>query len=486
MRQTRRLRTLCGLAALALLASGPAVAQERFRRTAPPPDPTPELRLPNVETYTLTNGLTVSTVFREGQPFINIQLIVGAGEADSPRLSPGTASFTANMIVRGTLELSAGDILERVEAMGGRLSVNTRVDSTVFTFQFLEEYLDQALDLLSQIILHPAFSDAELGVVRYNLYYDLLDKEKDPGFVGKRQLLRELFRSHAYRIGFFNKEALKNVKTSDVSRFYQSHYYPNWSHILLTGNLSLRAATRKVSHFFNTWARGPAPRPALPLPPANPELKVIFVDVPQAPEAMVYLGNVVPSMSDPDYFPLLVFQQVLGGSVNSRLMLNLRETKGYAYYAFSQVETYPGFDLFMVRARLAPEYVHDSIEEILNELRRNGTQPLPTAEVEQAKTFLLGNFPLTLERLDNLSARIAELKLYDLPDDFWSRYPENVLLVNDGRVFDLVRSLPLLSPVIVISGDKRVLADQLKDFDKVDIFDAQGAFQYSLVKETDK
>jgi zinc protease len=485
MRTPGRLPTLLGLAA-ALLLAGSASAQERFRKTPPPPDPTPELRLPNVETYTLSNGLAISTVFREGQPFINIQLIVGTGEADSPRLSPGTASFAANMIVRGTIELSAGQILERIEAMGGRLSVNTRVEATVFTFQFLEEYLDQALDLLSQIILHPAFSDVELGVVRYNLYYDLLDKEKDASFVGKRQLLRELFRNHAYRAGFFNKDVLKNIKTSEVSRFYQTHYYPNWSHIVLTGNLSLRAATRKVSHFFNTWARGPEPRPALPLPPPNDELRVIFVDIPQAQEAMVFVGNVVPAMTSPAYFPLLVFQQVMGGSVNSRLMLNLRETKGYAYYAFSQVETYPGFDLFVVRARLAPEFVHASVEEVLNELRRNGTAPLPTAEVEQAKTFLLGRFPLTIERLENLAERIADLKLYDLADDFWSRYEENILLVNDERVFRLVQSLPLLTPVVVIAGDKRVLADQLKSFDKVDIFDAQGTFQYSLVKETEK
>lgn len=482
-------RRLIGLSAALLLLlplASRGFSQERFRRVPPPPDPTPELRLPNVETFILSNGLTLSTVYREGQPFINIQLIVQAGEADSPQNLPGVAGFTANMLARGTLDLSAADIVERIESLGGRFSVNTRLDSTVFTFQFLEEYLDQALDLLSQIILRPAFSEVELGIVRYNIYYDLFEKEKDPAFLAKRQLLRALFRNHAYLSGYYNKDAIKNIKRADVVQFFQTHYFANRTHIILSGNLTLRTAARKVSHLFNTWARGPDPRPSLPLPPANGDLRVIFIDVPQALDGMVFLGNVVPAMTSPDYFPLLVFHQVLGGSVNSRLILNLRESKGYAYYVFSQIETFPGFNLFIIRARLAPAFVFASVQEIMNELRLNASLKLPTAEVEQAKTFLIGNFPLMIERLESLSEKIAELKMFSLGDDFWSRYEENILLVNDDRVFDLAQSLAMLTPVVVIAGDKKVLADQLKYFDKVDIFDAQGTFQYSLVKETQK
>lgn len=482
-------RRLFGFAAalLVLISFGsPGYPQERFRRLPPPPDPTPELRLPNVETFTLANGLSVSTVYREGQPFINIQLIVQAGEADSPSSLPGTAAFTANMLARGTLDLSAGDIIERIEAMGGRFSVSTRLDSTVFSFQFLEEYLDQALELLSQIILHPVFNEVEVGVVRYNIYYDLFGKEKDPAFVAKRQLLRELFHNLPYSGGYSNKEAIKNIKRGDVVQFFQTHYFANRAHFILSGNLTLRTAVRKVSHLFNTWARGPEPRPVLPLPPANGELRVLFIDVPQAADGIVFLGNVVPAMTSPDYFPLLVFHQVLGGSVNSRLILNLRESKGYAYYVFSQIETFPGFNLFIIRARLAPSFVYASVQEIMNELRLNAARKLPSTDVEQAKTFLIGNFPLTIERLENLSEKIAELKMFDLGEDFWSRYEENILLVNDDRVFSLTQSLALLTPVVVIAGDKKVLADQLKYFDKVDIFDAQGSFQYSLVKETEK
>lgn len=484
------LRRSIGSAVLFFLVLGPAVSagqgQERFRRTPPPPDPTPELRLPNVESYTLTNGLQISTVYREGQPFIDLELVVQAGEADSPRNLPGVATFTGEMITRGALELSASDIIERVESMGGKLSVRTRLDATIFSFEFLEEYLDRALDLLSQIILHPSFSDVELGVVRYNTYYDLLDKEKDTAFTGRQQLFRELFRNHAYQAGYYNKEAARNIRLSDINQFFQSHYFPNRSNIILSGNLSLKAAISKVSHTLNTWARGPEPRPPVPLPAPNGEMRVVFVDIPGAAEVMVFVGNLVPAMSSPDYFPLLVFNQVMGGSINSRLMLNLRESKGYAYFAFSQVENFPGFDVFVVRARVAPEFLYASVAEVLNELRLDMGRPLPTAEVEQAKTFLVGNFPLSLERLDGIADRIVQLKLFGLGDDFWSRFDENILLVNDARVFTLASSLPLLTPVVVIAGDRRSLGGQLKYFDKVDIFDAQGTFQYSLGKETER
>jgi len=488
MKTITRSATLAGLAVVWLSSLGSAAlfSQERFRRVAPPPDPLPELRLPNVETVTLTNGLTLSTVYRDGQPFINIQFLVLAGEAASPKGLPGLASFTANMLPRGTLQLSSANIEERVESLGGRFTVSTRLDYTLFSFQFLEEYLDQALDLLGQLILQQSFSERELGLVRYTMYYDLLSQEKDPTFVARRHLLRELFRNHPYGQGFFNKEAVKNIKLADVSDFFQTYYRPDRTHIILTGNVNLREAIRKVSHVFNTWTRGPAARAPLPLPPANKELRVVFIDVPAAPDGIILAGNIVPAMTSPDYFPLTVFHQVLGGSVNSRLILNLRESKGYAYYVFSELDAFPGFGLFFIRARVAPEFVFASVREILKEVRQNMAEKLPPAEVEQAKTFLLGNFPLTIERLEDFSNRITELKALGLGDNYWSRYYENTMLVDAERVFQVAQSLPLLTPIIVIAGDKTVLAGQLKYFDKVDIYNAQGAFQYSLIKETEK
>jgi len=471
---------LLGLSASVLLS------QERFRRFPPPPDPTPELRLPNIETVTLANGLALSTVFRDGQPFINIQLIIQAGEADSPPVLPGVASMTANLVPRGTVQNSAADIDEMIEAMGGTFSVSTRQDHTIFTLQVLEEHLDQALDLLSQMILRTSFSQVELDLLRLSMYYDILEKEKDAGFVAKRQLLRELFKKHSYGKTYFNKSILKNIKLQDVVRFFRTHYFANRAHVILTGNFSLRTAVRIVSHYFNTWTRGPSAPTTLPPPQANTDLRVVFIDVPQSLGGMIYLGNIAPAMTSPDYYPLSVFHQVLGGSVNSRLIMNLRESKGYAYYVFSQIEAFPGFDVFFIRARVAPQFVFASIQEIMDEVRANRTARLPTVEVEQAKSFFIGNFPLTIERLERLAEKVSELKALNLGDDYWNRYGENVLQVNADRVFDMVQSLPLQTPVVVIAGDKYVLSDQLKYFDKVDIFDAQGTFQYSLVKETDK
>jgi zinc protease len=479
-------RTGAVLLALFLAGRFALNAQERFRRFPPPPDPTPELRLPNIESITLSNGLVLSTVFREGQPFINLQLIVQAGEADSPPSLPGVASFTANMIPRGTLLLSAPDIEERIEAMGGRFSVSPRMAYTLFSFQFLEEYLDQALSLLSQMFLQPAFTERELGAVRYLIYYDLLDNERDPAYVAKRHLLRELFRGHPYRNGLYNKEGLKNIKLSDVVDFFQKQYFANRSQIILTGNLSQRTAIRKVSHYFNTWARDPHSPPDRAAPPLNGDFRVVFIDVPQASGAAVFLGNVVPSADSPEFFPLEVFNQVLGGSVNSRLILNLRESKGYAYYVFSQLEPYPGFCVFVIRARVEPAYLYASVREILSELRADVEPRLPTPEVEQAKTFLLGHFPLSLERLEDFSRKVAELKALSLGDDYLARYEENILSVGPGQIHAAVQSLGLLTPVVVIAGDKNLLSDQLKFFDKVDIFDIQGTFQYSLSKEIER
>jgi predicted Zn-dependent peptidase len=216
------------------------------------------------------------------------------------------------------------------------------------------------------------------------------------------------------------------------------------------------------------------------------EPRVIFLNVPASADCIIFAGNVVPARTSPDYFSLAVFNQVLGGSVNSRLILNLRESKGYAYYVFSLLDAFPGFSLFLIRARVTPEALFASVQEILNEIRTTMGNRLPTADIEQAKTTLIGSFPLSFEHLESFSEKITESKALGLGDDYWSRYYENAKLVNAERVFEVVQALPLQTPLIVIAGDKSIMADQLRFFDKVDIYDAQGTFQYSLKKETDK
>jgi predicted Zn-dependent peptidase len=182
----------------------------------------------------------------------------------------------------------------------------------------------------------------------------------------------------------------------------------------------------------------------------------------------------------------MVLNQILGGTPGSRLFMNLRESKGYAYYAFSEVDLYKSCSVFWVRARVTPEAVVPSVREILREIGPEAVAKVSSFEIEQAKSFLIGNFPLRNEALPDLAFRAAQVRSFELGDDHWNRYTQNIILVNQERVLETGRRVLEPPPVVVIAGNIHELAEHLREFDKVDVYDAQGNLKWSVKKGVDR
>jgi predicted Zn-dependent peptidase len=332
------------------------------------------------------------------------------------------------------------------------------------------------------MILQPAFPDREIEAVKRMMYYDLLEKEKDPEFVAKRHLYRLLFQNHPYGIAAYNEDVIKNLNQKDLLAFFKKFYRPNNALVILTGDLNLTTATRKVSHYFNTWENQPLDRSYLEPPQANPQTRVCLLDFPQGKDAMIYLGNVIFPYSSPDYFPFLIFNQVLGGTTNSRLFMNLRESRGYAYYAFSDTEFEKTCGIFYVKARVTAEVTTAAIQEILREIQAASRERILTSELEQAKSYLIQNFPVKNERLEDFSATIAKIITFNLGEEHWTKYYENIMLLNSERVHDVLQRYALLSPIIVIVGDKNQLIDYLRELEKVEVYNSKGILESIITK----
>jgi predicted Zn-dependent peptidase len=467
----------------ALLSLGSALAQqERFRKSPPIPDPLPRLELPKIESMRLMNGLTLAVASRPDQPSISLELVILAGESQSPKSLPGLASFTAEMLSRGTPLVSASTLEERIDAIGGDFSTTTTPDFSRFSLHFLDGFLDQALEMLSLMVLQPDFSDREIVALKRTQFYDLRQRQRDPEFVGRRQLLRILLKEHPYRQSFYSEDVIKNLTRKDVQAFYDLYYRPNNALIVLAGNLNLAIAARRVSHFLNTWPAREMERPLLPSPQANAEDRFCFVDLPQAKEATLVIGNLISPLAEPDYFPLAVLNQVLGGTPFSRLFMNLREAKEYAYSAFSRLELFRSCGYYAVTAAVIPSASSASIREILRELDRISREKVSNFELEQAKSYLIGHFPLRIVRPDELSRRISELLAFSLGDAQWSRFNDNITLVDADRIFEVAQRYLLRKPVVVIVGDKDVLLDHLRDLEKLEVYDLKGVLLYTLIK----
>jgi zinc protease len=456
-------------------------SQERFRRDPPFPDPLPELTLPEIESASLSNGLEISVIRRQDLQVISIHLIVYAGESFSPDALPGLATFTANMVNKGAVGLSSSRITETIETIGGKFSSETHPDYSVISFTFLEDYLDTALETLGKMILQPTFPRIEVRNVVRTMHYDLLGRKSSPAFVGRRTLLQILFEEHPYRNIAFNETGTRNLNRDELLSFFEKYYRPNNAKLILIGNLTLRTAVRKVSRYLNTWENRAIESKAVRPPQPNETLKLCMIDLPEEEDATITIGNTILLKNHDDYFPITVLNQVLGGSPHSRLFMNLRESKGYAYFAFSTLEFFKACGILTIQERVRPSTIFESIAESLNEIRRISSQVVPNYELEQAKSYLIGNFPLRIEDLEYYSSRLSAIQAFELDESHWNSYYKSMMLISPENVYEISRRSSLQSPIVVVVGNIQELSPYLQDFD-LEVYDTNGEFQYTIRK----
>jgi zinc protease len=470
-------KTSAALGLLAVLAGGGTLAaQDRLRRP-PPFEPLAPLKLPELQTYEIANGLKLGVVFREKAPIVSLHLILGGGESASPEKGGGLATLVATLFGTATLARRPSQVEEAVEDMGGNLAVWADADNLRLSFHFLDESLDDALGLVGEMILQPNYTERALVGAKRTVTYDLLEKERNPEFAARRHLFRLLFEGHPYGRFAFSRDLVRNLTLKDLLEYVGRTVRPNNAHLLLVGNLDINTAVRKVSHYLNTWPRRELP-PA-PLPPLRPPARdrIVFLDVPQASECAICAGTVLPALSPADGSALAVLSQILGGTIFARLSMNLRESKGYARYAYSEVLPLRAGGVFLVRAAVRPNDIVPAAEEILKEVRKLAKEPPFPEEVAQAKGYLMANFPVAIERYDLFSERIAEAIALGGVEDRWSRYYEAVIGV------DVERTSALGQPFcVVIAGAKAACLDRLAEFETVEIFEAKGQYLSTLTK----
>lgn len=456
-------------------------AQERFRKAPPYPDPLEDLTLPPIESATLSNGLRLSIIRKQSPPVIHLLLIISTGESASPENAPGLATFTANMLNRGAQGLSFSKIIESIESMGGSFTATTYPDYTVFSFSFLEDHLEAGLKLLSRMILEPTFQGVEIDNVIRTMYFDLIGRSRSPDVIGKRVLFKVLFKDHPYSNITFNETVRRHLDRRGLMDFFEKYYRPNNAEIVLIGNLTLGVAAKKVSRYFNTWANKDIEPNSLPSPQPNQKVKICLVDLPEERDAIVYIGNTIILDNSEDYFPLTVLNQVIGGSPHSRLFMNLRESKGFAYYAFSSLDLFQKCALITISERVRPEVISESLKESLQELQNVSTNLIPNHELEQAKSYLIGHFPLEIEDSNNFLKKLSELRAFNQGEAHWLQYYKNLMFINAENVYEIAKNTSLGTPVIVIMGALNILIEQLEEYE-LEVYNPNGELQYTIKK----
>lgn len=443
-----------------------ATQQTRSQAALPRGGPTPRFALPQIQRRRLTNGLDVLVVEHHELPVVTMSLVVKSGSAADPADKSGLANAVANLLDDGTATRSAIDISEQVAAIGAQLSTSAGWDASTLSITALTRHTDPALGLFSDVLLNPAFAEAEVSRFRASRLTQLAQLRDDATAISGVVYPALLYgRSHPYGRPALGDEASTRALTAgDIRAFYQARYLPNNSSLVVVGDVTADQIVAKLEQSLGGWTAGVAPVLQIPQPALRERSAIYVVDRPGAAQSVINIGHVGVARSSPDYFPLLVLNHILGGQFMSRVNLNLRENKGYTYGARTAFDYRQGPGPFAATAGVQTAVTRESIEEFLKELRGiRGGIPVTADELETAKGGLTLAFPRSFETPAQIAVRLTDVVLYGLPPDYFDSYVAKIEQVSLGDIQRVANAAidPARLAILVV-GDRKVIEPGLR------------------------
>ncbi|HYI13297.1 MAG TPA: pitrilysin family protein [Thermoanaerobaculia bacterium] len=433
------------------------------RSTAPEPAAPRPYHFPHITRATLPNGLRVLVAENRNAPLVSLRALVRSGADHDVAEKAGLAAIAADMLDEGAGDRDAIELAEDIGILGGSLGTGADWDASYISFDVLSRNTEPSVAIFGNVVVRPMLPEDGLERVRSERLNELLQQRNEPGAIAGKRFAGLLYGTGAYGNSIGGKsESVARITLDDVRRFYSEHYIPNNSSVVVAGDIDAPRAIELVTQALGDWQRGEEPpRPTVsPRPIADSRIYVI--DRPQAVQSEIRVGHLGVPRSTEDYFPLSVMNALLGGVFNSRINLNLRERHGYTYGARSQFAFRRQAGPFVVGAPVRNEVTRESVSEVLSELRRIRTGDIEDLELNDVKSYLMGVFPATVQTASDVGSRLVDMELYDLPEDYFDRYRENIAAVSTEEITRVASKY--LDPdrvLIVIVGNAREIREPL-------------------------
>ncbi len=452
-------------------------APEPVAEREPPPEsgPARDVAFPPIVRATLANGLELNTVRSEQLPVVHLRLVVRSGGETDPASLPGLSSVVADMLQEGTTRRSSAQLAEAIEFLGADLWTGADEENVHLVFRALSDHLDEAMELLAEVALRPAFAQGELDKLERRELDRLALQTKQPNYLGRRALFARLYGSHPYGRVDTTPEALRAMKRTDLQRWHRTHFVPANAFLVAVGDVTPERIQQAAERAFGRW-RGRAPATTeLPSLPERRAREVVLVDRPGAVQSVIFLGNPAVTRRDEDWVPLMVANQVLGGSAASRLFMDLRERRSLTYGAYSQVGERVGVSPFVAWAAVRTEVTEEAMTAFFENLDAIVTVPPSAAEVANAQRYLSDSFPLQIDTPAKVAGLVADLRIFGLPDDYWDGYRTSIREVDENEALEAARRhVRPGEMLVVVVGDAAQIAEPLRAWGPVIVTDESG------------
>lgn len=381
---------------------------------------------PEVVRRTLPNGATLLVSEQHGLPIVQMTAILDAGSRRDPENVFGLAHLTADTLTEGAGGRSANEIAAAIELIGGGLSAAAGVDYATVSVRMLRKDLETGLEIFADVLLEPAFDADELERAREATLASLRAVEDDSTEVANREFGRVLYGPHPYAHPVEgDSEAVAAITTDDLRRFYEAHYAPERAAIVVVGDVTAEDVERRLTAALGAWRARSAPPPLRADAPPDAARRV-DIDRPVT-QASIVIGHRGVARSAPDFEAIEVMNYVLGGGgFSSRLMERIRNQAGLVYSVSSYFSggALPGS--FRVIMQTKNESVPEAIALARAEIESIRAQGITAAELDDAKRYLTGSFPLSLDSNAEIAAFLARAWFLGLGPDAAETYLEKI------------------------------------------------------------
>ncbi|MBA3852885.1 MAG: hypothetical protein C0503_00630 [Gemmatimonas sp.] len=455
-------------------SSRPATQQTPQRQQPPAPLPLTEAQFPPFVEFELENGLRVVLVPSAKQPVLSMQLSVLGGTLYDPQGKSGVADMVASLLTKGAGSRTADQIAEAIERVGGSLAASAGPDVLSINASVLRDDRDLAFELMADALLRPNFPQDEVELLRRQTLSALALAKSQPDAIAGRLFAKALYGDHPYARRA-DEASVRAISREDLVQFHATRVRPAQGLLVLAGAIDSIEAHRLVSRHFTAWTgRGATPPPARPAP-QRMRSEIILVHRPGSVQSNIVVGNTTWLPTDTRGHAMDLANQILGGASDSRLFTILREEKGWTYGAYSDVAEVRGVGSFTASAEVRTDVTDSALVELLRQVRRMGSETVPSAEFERQQQTLTGRFPLQIETAQQVAGQVARARLLGLPNDYVQTYRQRLAALTPQQVQAAARAgMRADAALIVVVGDGLALRDRLAAIAPVTLVDVDG------------
>ena len=373
--------------------------------------------------FVAANGITVLVLEQHFLPIVEIHALIKTGSAQDPADKAGLANLVASLLDEGTTTRTSKQLSEQIDFVGGALEAKASEDFTTASARVLKKDIELGFTLLADMLQHPAFAKQEFERIRTQILGEMASDNDDPGHIAMKAFNQLVFHGHPYRWPVNGtEETLHKITLADVQAFYGREYSPSQIILTIVGDITLEQATALTQTHFGAWKKGAVAARNMknPAPVERRTVQLIEKDLTQS---TIILGHAGIPRTHADFYTVTVMNYILGaGGFSSRLMDSIRDKQGLAYGIMSHFDARLMPGSFWVNLQTKTETTNQAIAGVLSEIKSIRDAPVSDQELAEAKSFLIGSFPLRFDSTAKLANVLAQVEFYGLGFEYFVEY----------------------------------------------------------------